>query len=675
MLPPSAKERTCPLGALDRRGTGARLFIEMLLALAVLLGCAGGLAEQTREAWIEIYTSWLELPDGNALPVEPGPAFCVGRDGFAVVDQNAVAGSVHLFATIRGRGPYAARARGLDPKAGIAAIQLHPDALAGIECLVPAPDDAAPLREGDVLYAAGPRGAEPVALRVKRATAEAIAFHDALPETILAGSPLVDGAGALRGVLVAGAHGGKIGREHATGALAGLAARRHANVAIPLAAAMTLIVQVRKQQADGMPSPPRVPVVSASENVFPRALRRSTGLTPEDLQLFAATKGDATVEFLTPPSVEMRHALTGFSYAPGKSFFRWTAHTQMWEPMVAVQEAPKFEWTAGSNAAAVFMVIFAMPIALGGGNPTFTASYTFPRSRASISIERGGVRIAAADAFLDCFEDAMPVEKEPGHDVFRKVRGCRAFYLFHPGAFAPGADVTVRIEDASKGTSVDVPVRPETQARIAADFAPWEAALHEGAETIASPSAVIRPPPPPGVPYATRSLGNAELRLTTAAGYTTVATLVQGSDPVIRIPFVCVKLGLSPLVAPGFVCGRRDTISFEPSAGGAAAKQGFTVPRAETAVTTTSWPRLHVRVHGKTRKLNPVVTPPQGSPSTYAFDPARKEAGILAAQFATALLGDFDRAVAAFERPEILGKFEIPPEEPRQGGDADSPDP
>jgi hypothetical protein len=595
------------------------------------------LVERTRGAWIDVYRSWLERPEGNALPVDPGPAFCVGADGFAVVDQNAVAGSVHLFATILGRGPFAARARAFDPASGIAAIQINPKALEGVRCLPRAGEDAPPVAAGDVLFALGPAGAEPVALRVKKISPAELSFADGLQGTFLAGSPLVDAGGLLRGVLVAGAAGGTIGREKATGSFAGLTKWRHATVAIPVAAALTLVDQVKQQQAAGMPVPPPDPVVQVSAEVFPRPLRRAAGPTAEELALYSATAGDVSVEFLTPSSLEALQANDEYAYAPGRTFFLWMGHTQMWEPMVVVQQSPRLDGTSGSK-----------------------------ESEASIAVERGGERIEPYDSFADLFENYVTIESEPGTYDSRTVRGRRTFYLFPPGAFAPGADVTVRVTENQQGKTRVVPVRPETQARIAADFAPWEAAVREAASAPPAPSqdAVVAPVPAIGVPYATRSLGNPELRVTKPAGWTFVVTLRQrAGKPVIRIPVVNERYRpWTPVSVPGFLYVGRDEISFEPvKTAGADPKYAFTLRRADLAVSTTVSRALRIKGDGQKWLFRPGLEVTQKVTLGDVFGSTFSEAQSTSVEFAVTLLGDFDQALRAFESPEVLAKPPAPP--------------
>ncbi len=625
-------------------------------AVTAILGCLGaagqapareplpappsGLVERTRDAWIDIYRSWVERPDGGAIPVDPGPAFCLGGDGLLLADQNAVAGSLHLFATIRGRGPFPARARVFDPRSGLAAIEIHPGAAEGVPCLRAAGEEAIPIAKGDVLYALGPPGAGPVPLKVSRASPGSLHFSGGIEATFLAGSPLVDSSGRLRGVLVARASGGRIGRDQATGPLAGLARRRRASGAIPLAPVLALAEQLKGERHDGVPAPPAEPVVRASEGVFPRSLRGAAGVRDEDLPLYSAGSGEAAVEFLTPASLEAQEALLKFAYAPGRTFFRWPAHAGMWEPMIVVQQSPRVDPAAGS---------------------------VFPKSGGTLGVERGAERFGPVDSFRDCMDDGVVLETGPGTYESRKVKGCRTSYLFPPEAFAPGAEVAVRLEPGPEDAGVAVPVRPETLSRIAADFSPWKSALGGSSAAEApgrSPVDLVAPLPALGVPYATRSLGNAGLRITRPAGCSFAATRVDRSGkPAIRIPVIQWKKSfLAVAIIPGFLYAGRDVFSFEPVLDERTRQDAFTLSRAKAAVSVTGSGKLRIKADGKKRLFFFRLEAPEGLPGGVfgsAFSECQKAAGELAG----ALLDDFDRALQAFDEPGILGIK--PPEPPR----------
>ena len=589
---------------------------------------APDLVERTRGAWLDIYAEWLETRDGRAVAVDPGPAFCVGTDGIVVIDQNVVAGSLHQFATIRGRGPFAARTRAFDAVSGLAAIQVNPKALEGVRCLQGAGEDAAPLARGTVLFVLGPADAVPTALRLAEVTRDALSFAGGLQGAFLAGSPLVDGNGLLRGVLVAGTAGGTIGRAHAEGGLTGLAHRRRATRAIPLASALTPVDQARQQRDAGKPIPPARPVVRISEDVFPNPVRAEPGVSVADLELYVAKTNEASVEFLTPASLAAYLTNGILTYSPGRSFFGFLRHREMWEPMVVVQQAPQL-------------------------TPTGGASSDLEESHGTITIERSGERFEPFDSFVDCFEDSMAIEKDPEQAELRKVKGCRTFYLFPPRAFAVGADVVVRVTQDEEGKTTAVPVRPETQARIAADFAPWQAAAFKSGQTAASDAEVVLVPVP-GVPYAMNRWGDTRLQVFTAEGYTYFATrLKRNGATVISIPLVLMKWG--PTIVFGLLYIGRDEISFEPFGDPKAKGLSFTAPRASLTFSTSSWPRLHVKAAGKKWGFDPFVSGMRKlSVGEVFFGTAMKKARTAAVQMSAKLLGDFDRALRAFDEPELL---------------------
>jgi hypothetical protein len=588
------------------------------------------LAARTRGTWIDVYRDWIGLADGTAMAVDPGPAFCVGTDGIALIDQNAVAGSAYLFVTIRGHGPFAARARAFDSTSALAAIQFHPAVLDGTTCLQPPADDVAPVAAGDVLFALGPAGAAATPLRVKRVTPDELSFTGGLQGTFLAGSPLVDADGRLRGVLVAGAAGGLIGRDRATGPLTGLAKRRHATIAVPLSAALGLVDQIKQRQKEGMPTPPPESVARISRGVFPPALREAAGVTSDDLSLYSASAEGLRFELLTPPSLAAQQALGTYTYTLGKTFFLWPEHTPMWEPMVVVQRSPNLEGSSGSKEATVV-------------------------------IERGGDRFDPVDSFRECFSGYVYVETAPGSDTSRKVRGCRTFHLFPPEAFAPGADVVVRATFNEDGKVVAVPVRPETQARIAADFVPWRAALREGATAVPAPDTVVASSPPLGVVHATVGDGNAQLRISTPSDWSFVVTRLRRDGKLeIRIPVTRVWYGFFPGAESGFLHIGRDEVSFDPAMPTAAASRAFTVPHADLRLSFTGWPRLRVASGKKHWLFEAAFLVTQPVTIGDAFRAPLKEAQVAALELTARLLGDFDLALRAFDTPEILESMPTP---------------
>jgi hypothetical protein len=604
------------------------------------------LVERTRGAWIDIYTEWLGTRDGRGVAVDPSPAFCLGTDGFVAIDQNPVAGSLHQFATIRGRGPFAARLRAFDPGSGLAAIQINPKTLEGARCLQSAGADAAPLAQGDVLFALGPAGAQPVALRVKKVTQDALIFVGGVQETLLAGSPLVDANGLLRGVLVAGTKGGTIGREHATGALAGLAHRRRASQAIPLAPALALVEQVRKQREEGKPMPPASPIVRVSEGVFPNTLRTEPAVSAEDLALYTAKTDDAGVEFLTPTSLAAQAQRLPI-YFPGRRFFCFGRHVEMWEPMVVVQQAPQFVETGATG-------------------------YSFLKSQGTITVMRGDERIDPFDSFVDCLEDSIGMETEPGTYALRKVKGCRTFYLFPPTAFAPGAEVVVLVPLDKAEKTARVPVRPETQERIAADFAPWQAAAGKSAEEPTSDAELVLVPTP-GVPYAMNYWGDPRLQIFTPEAYTYFATRSQRDGAtVISVPLILMKWG--PTMAFGFLVIGRDEISFEPVGDPKAEGFSFMASRASVTFSTSFWPRLEIKAGGKSWNFDPVVSGMRKlSIGEILFGAAMKEAKTASVRMSAWLLGDFDRALRAFDEPELLKDITAIPEAHEEPAPEDAP--
>lgn len=634
---------------MSSRSLGACVLSLALAAAAPQAAPPPDLAERTRGPWIDVYRSWVELPGGGAMPVDPGPVFCVGTAGFAVIDQNAVADSLHLFATIRLRGPFAVRVRAFDPRAALAAIQLDPATLEGTPCLQLPGADVAPLAAGDVLFALGPGGADATPLRVKKVSADALTFARGLQGTFLAGSPLVDANGLLRGVLVAGTAGGAIGREKATGPLAGLAKRRHATSAVPIEVVLTLVDRIRKQQEAGMPAPPPDPVVRASREVFPRSMRRAAEVTAGDLALYSATSDELTLEFLTPPSLEAQQAAGTYGYAAGRTFFRWPAHTQMWEPMVVVQPSPHLD-----------------------GTPTPSA--------ASVVVERGGERIEPYDSFVEHFEDDVPIETAPGTYSPRAMRGTRIFHLFPPEAFTPGAEVVVRLALDRDGKAVVVPVRPETLARIAADFAPWRAAVAEIESprpvnsTAPRPEAVVTPAPPLGTPYATIGEGHAQLRITQPVGCSFVVTrLERDGKTVFQVPVTLETYGLFLAARAGDLYIGREEISFEPSGAPAADKHVVTIPRAGLALSITDRPRLRIQAGKKRWLFDAVFHVTQRLTLGEVFGAPLKEARAAAVELTAKLLGDFDLALRAFDDPGLLESMpspKAPDAAPAEGGEA-----
>jgi hypothetical protein len=624
----------------SRRAAAGQALVAVLSVAAVWSVAAAGaapppapppeLAARTRGAWIDVYRDWIGLAGGAAMAVDPGPAFCVGTDGIALVDQNAVAETAYLFVTIGGHGPFAARARAFDPRSALAAIQFHPAILDGKPCLELPADDVAPVAPGDELYALGPAGAAATPLRVKRVTPEELSFVGGLQGTFLAGSPLVDADGRLRGVLVAGAAGGLIGRERATGALAGLAKRRHATIAVPLSAASGLIDGIKQREKQGMPVPPRESVARLSRGVFPPALREAAGVTTAELSLYSASTEGLRLELLTPPSLAAQQALGTYAYTVGKTFFRWPAHEGMWEPMVVVQPSPDLEGSSGPKEATAV-------------------------------VERGGERFDPFDSFRECFVDYVTIETEPGSTTRRKVRGCGTFHLFPPEVFVPGADVVVRMTFTESGRTVAVPVRPETQARIAADFAPWSAALREGATTAPAPDTVVAISPPLGAVYATVGEGHAQLRITTPSGTSFVATrLRRDGKPEILIPVTRVWQGFFPEAESGFLRIGRDEISFDPVWPTAAASHAFTIPREGLRLSFTGWPRLRVASGKKHWLFDAAFLVAQPVTIGDAFRAPLKETQVGALELTARLLGDFDRALRAFDTPEILETMPSP---------------
>jgi hypothetical protein len=65
----------------------------------------------------------------------------------------------------------------------------------------------------------------------------------------------------------------------------------------------------------------------------------------------------------------------------------------------------------------------------------------------------------------------------------RKVRGCYGVYRYPPDAFAPGAQLAVRILKGGKpAEGGDIPLSDDLVRQIWADFEPWRAAVGKAAD-------------------------------------------------------------------------------------------------------------------------------------------------------------------------------------------------
>lgn len=401
-------------------------------------------------ARVVVFQDWMEGGPDEIVPKAPIPAYCVGEGGWVLVDAKVALGPVELFVGVEGRGPFAARLRARDEATGLALLHVAPEALAGRECLAVVPGGAPP------------------------------------PDPPLAaGLPVFDETGRWVGVGVAGDSKRRLGTD-ATGEWVGQDDRRKAMKVAGLDAVERLLAQGREAIAKGAPVPPAEPVTVVSSRVFPRELRRAAAPPPDALARYEATSEEGLrLEFLTPASLDTLSRVDDGVYEPHGEFFRWADHAAMWEPAVAVQVAPDFHWTGGSRASAVAATLLFVPMILGGGPPpVFRAAWTSGKEPIDYRVERAGSVVAPVDAGVSCFEGPMRL-RSPRHEdpQPRVVRGCRSIALFDPAAFAPGVDVAVVVTPEGDRPR-RVPIAPATLERIAADFAPWRAALQEeGART------------------------------------------------------------------------------------------------------------------------------------------------------------------------------------------------
>ena len=125
----------------------------------------------------------------------------------------------------------------------------------------------------------------------------------------------------------------------------------------------------------------------------------------------------------------------------------------------------------------------------------------------------------------------------------------------------------------------------------------------------------------------------------------------------------------------GFFDVGRDEISFEPL-DPAAKKYSFRVSRAGLTSSISTFPRLHVEAAGKKWIFQPAFVFTQTPTMGEVFGTGLKEARGGAAELAAKFLGDFDRALAAFDTPGILEGMPGPrvPGDTLPPGD-DAPDP
>lgn len=501
-------------------------------------------------ARVAVFQDWVEHGPDEVVPKATVPAFCVGDEGWILVDEAVVLEPVELFAGVEERGPFAASLRARDDATGLALLHVAPETLAGRTCL-------------ELSSGTTPPTSPPLA----------------------AGTPVLDGTGRWVGVGVAGDSKRRLGTD-ATGEWVGQDDRRRAIKVAGLEAVERLIAQGRDAIARGAPIPPAEPVTVGSSRVFPRSLRGRAAPPPDALARYEATSDQGLrLELLTPASLETLSRIDDGVYPPRGEFFRWEDHVAMWEPAVAVQVAPEFHWTGGSRASAVAATLFFIPAVLGGGPPpTFRATWTSGKEPIEFRLERAGVAVPPSDARESCFDGPMRIAT-PGHDHPdpRVVRGCRTVALFDPSAFAPGAEVVLVVTPEGKRPH-RVPIPPETLERIASDFAPWRAWLAEDGARARPPR--LRASPTWEVLEVALEDGEAFRFFFADGSRLDVTRRLRDGVPVLRVPVWRKRQALRAenMNPAGWLEITPDEFVFTPLEERLAEKTALRIPRAEASV-------------------------------------------------------------------------------------------
>ncbi len=457
--------------------------------------------------------------------VEAGPrsgsGFLVDSSGLVLTSRQVVGRSRHATVVLSNGERYPARVLVANRGNNVAVIQVHEQVVARIRPLRLAPaarTDGSSQPEGEIRVFSVRAGGYKEAVRAKRAGGSMgnICYASTLPFGVL-GGPVLD-----EGDNVIGIHA--IARPSAR--------KRPKTCAFKIDYASRPLALPRETMATA-----DAPLFTALEaevrESYPVGLAREASERITDPAEYRMRAGEVSVEFITPPLIQALPRTRDDSYTPQSGFYLWQRFQNGQQPVVIVQALPDLRWTGGSAwrvagyslswgvqiVSLPFLLLFSLftgeadDVLFMADIPPPHAAYRFERDLDGFALVRDGVEVHPLSESLECDPNWVRVaRKEGGKLKERKVRGCRGLSMYSPEAFAPGAQLAVRILHGGKPVKKgDVPVDPALAARIWADFEPWRAAVTNGIAADPAPAppaaedAGAAVPAPPTLPGETES--------------------------------------------------------------------------------------------------------------------------------------------------------------------------
>lgn len=387
-----------------------------------------------------------------------GSGFLVDVRGLIITNDHVVGRASYLAVGVSPSRKYPAVVVARDPSRDFALIRIHARAVEGLEPLR-FNDFAAGVKVGERVVAIGSALSQAGSVLttgiVSRLEADTL-IADLNVNSGSSGGPLLNLNGEVVGLCTF------FVKAPAGPGLAGIV---RAHVARPILAAAAGSLTLESPPFEALPVPSPIP--------YPADALREKAAGIRSPGAYGTTVRGMRIDALTPPIVyfeahqtEIRQAQQNAEArgrgAPGEPFrnrYAWQAYTGHVEAIIGVRAVPDVIDLADNEIDEEVEVRRTTPSAIG-------RRVRFTGDVRKIQLLRNGVEVVpiVPGRFCRNAADASP----------RQPAGCFGLYQYAPSAFAPGAELELRVY------SEDAPTKPRVWkipasvvSRVWADFAPW----------------------------------------------------------------------------------------------------------------------------------------------------------------------------------------------------------